>query len=99
MKGLGTSAVEMIKCLGKKVQALHIHDNGRWHDSHQLPFSMSIAFEPIVKQLKEIGYPGSFRLEADAYLKSNGYTADHVLDGIKEMALVVKKMSKCFDSL
>lgn len=42
MRGNDTSAVQMIKALGSRLQALHIHDNDQWHDSHQIPFSMSI---------------------------------------------------------
>ncbi len=99
MKGLNTSAVEMIKCLGNKVQALHIHDNDKWHDSHQIPFSMNIEFEPIMMALKEVGYDGLFTLEAGTFLKSRGYTADNLLIGIKEMAAAVKKMSNYFEQL
>ncbi len=99
MRGLGTSAPEMIKYLGSKVQALHIHDNDKWHDSHELPFSMSIEFEPIIAALKEIGYSGYFTLEADTFLKNRGFTPDNIFDGVKEMAAAAKKMSNYFDSL
>jgi hypothetical protein len=44
-------AVNMIHTLGKHLQALHIHDNDQWHDSHQLPFTMKMDFEAIVKAL------------------------------------------------
>lgn len=40
MKGSGTSAVQMIRASGQKLQALHIHGNDRWHDCHQIPFSI-----------------------------------------------------------
>mgnify|MGYP002513530294 CR=1 FL=1 len=54
MRGSGTSAVAMIQALGSRLQALHIHDNDKHHDSHQIPFSMNIDFVPIVKALKQI---------------------------------------------
>lgn len=95
MRGLNTSAVEMIKVLGKKIQSLHIHDNDKWHDSHQIPFSMDIDFVQIVKALKEIGYIGYFTLEADAYLKD--YTSENVFSGIKEMADSAKRLAKMFE--
>lgn len=69
MRGSGSGAANMIRALGHRLQALHIHDNDRWHDSHQIPFSMSIDFAPIAAALKEIGYKGWFTLEADYYLK------------------------------
>ncbi|MFQ9152531.1 MAG: hypothetical protein ACLR6B_14695 [Blautia sp.] len=53
-------AAAMIHALGPKLEALHIHDNDRIHDSHQLPFSMKIDFGEIVSALKEIGYGGIF---------------------------------------
>ncbi len=93
MKGLGTTAVEMIKRLGKKLQALHIHDNDKWHDSHEIPFSMDIDFEPIVSALKEIGYSGYFTLEASEFLHNSGYIAENVFEGINKMAAVARKMS------
>lgn len=70
MKGSNTTAVEMIKALGSRLKALHIHDNDKLHDSHQLPFTMNIGFEPIVKALKEINYDGYFTLEASYYIEN-----------------------------
>lgn len=52
MRGSGSGAANMIRALGHRLQALHIHDNDRWHDSHQIPFSMSIDFAPIAAALK-----------------------------------------------
>ncbi len=95
MKGLDTSAVEMIHALGHRLQALHIHDNDKLHDSHQIPFSMQIDFAPIVKALKEIGYDGYFTLECDAYL--NAYTAENAFDGIKKMADAAKTLACMFE--
>lgn len=99
MKGLNTSAVEMIKCLGNRVKALHIHDNDKWHDSHQIPFSMNVEFEPIIKALKEIGYDGYFTLETDIFSNQRQLTAEDVFDGVKEMSAVARKMANYFDSL
>lgn len=94
MKGSDTTAVEMIKALGDKLQALHLHDNDKWHDSHQIPFSMDIDFIPIVKALKEIDYKGYFTLEADQYLKD--YTAENIFDGIKNLADSAKQLVKIY---
>lgn len=95
MKGLNTNSVEMIKALGNHLQALHIHDNDKWHDSHQIPFSMQIDFVPIVKALKEIGYSGYFTLEADQFL--SGCTENDIYDKIKEMARVAKKLADMYE--
>lgn len=97
MRGSDTSAVELIKALGPRLSALHIHDNDKWHDSHAIPFSMNIDFVPIAKALKEIGYDGYFTLEADRHLDK--YTADNVFEGMKELAASAKKLADMFESM
>ena len=96
MRTLGTNAVEMIHSLGKHLQALHIHDNDLWNDSHQIPFSMNIDFVAVVNALKKIGYNGYFTLEADRYLEV--FTKDNIFDGIKNMALSAKKLAEMFEA-
>lgn len=97
MKGSGSGAVNMIRALGNKLQALHIHDNDRLHDSHQIPFSMDIDFDSVVKALKEIGYSGYFTLEADQYLRC--FDQDNVFDGMKNLAAAAKKLAGMFENL
>ncbi len=97
MRGIGTSAVEMIHALGSRIGALHIHDNDKWHDSHQIPFSMDMDFVSIISALKEIDYSGYFTLEADSYLSA--YTADNVFDGMKELASSAKRLADMFENL
>ena len=95
MRGCNTSAVEMIESLGSNLQALHIHDNDRWHDSHQIPFSMKIDFVPIVKALKKTGYSGYFTMEADRYLEACS-DAD-IAKGFRTLAESAKKFAAMFD--
>lgn len=95
MKGVGTSAEEMILALGNRLQALHIHDNDKWHDSHQIPFSMNIDFVKIVNALRKIGYNGYFTLEADRYLEK--FTDANIFEGIKNMADSARKLADMFE--
>ena len=97
MAGLNTSAAEMIHALGGRLGALHIHDNDKLHDSHQIPFSMNIDFAPIVKALKDIDYKGYFTLEADSFL--NSYDETNVFDGIKKLAESAKRLADEFDGM
>ena len=94
MKGTDTSAVEMIRALGSRLQALHIHDNDKWHDSHQIPYSMDIDFEPIAAALREINYKGYFTLEADAFLQK--YSQENVFEGALQLAKAARKFANYF---
>ena len=96
MDGLNTSAVKMINALGNKLQALHIHDNDRWHDQHQMPFTRNIDFVPIIKALKEINYSGYLTLEAAESL--NEYNKDNIDEGVKKLANSVKKLKEMFEN-
>lgn len=92
MRGSGDGAANMIRALGSRLQALHIHDNDQLGDSHQIPFSMKIDFEAIAKALKEINYQGELTLEADRYL--GGYTKENVFDGVCELAKSARRLEK-----
>lgn len=94
---MNTSAAEVIRTLGKSVQALHIHDNDKKNDLHQIPFSMNIDYAPIIKALRDIKYDGYFTLEADAYLGKNAFTAENVFDGLANMKNVAKKLAEMFE--
>lgn len=95
MRGSGDGAVNMIRALGHRLQALHLHDNDQWHDSHQIPGSMKIDFPAVVKALKEIDYSGDFTLEADCYLRK--FTAKTALEGMKDLAESARKLVRMFE--
>ena len=96
MRGSGSGAVNMIKSLGSYLQALHLHDNDKWKDSHQIPFSMNINFDEVVKALRDIKYEGYFTLEADKYL--DDYDKDNIFIGMKNLATAAKKLADMFES-
>ena len=91
MKGVDTSAVEMLRALGPFVQALHIHDNDKIHDSHQIPFSMAIDFAPIAAALREVGYSGDVTLECNSYLKA--FDADTAEAGLRDLARAARRFA------
>ncbi len=102
MRGVGTSAAELAYALGDRLQALHIHDNDRWHDSHQLPFTMDVDFEPIVAALKAIDYKGEFTLECGSYLKAftaGAKTEENVLKALQNMAAAARRLADMFERL
>ncbi len=95
MKGSGTTAVELIRALGHRLECLHLHDNDCRHDSHAIPFSMNIEFEPVVKALKEIGYRGDFTLEACNHLKK--FDAESAEVGVRELYASVRRLVELFE--
>ncbi len=95
MRGLNTNAVEMIRVLGDKLGALHIHDNDQWHDSHMVPFTGAIDFGSIVNALKECNYQGYLTLEADRHLSH--CTDEDIFVGIKEMAESAKRLREMYE--
>ena len=97
MRGSGNGAANMIRTLGPRLAALHIHDNDRHKDNHQIPFSMNIDFDEVVKALKEIGYSGYFTLEVDAYL--NKFEPQNVFDGIIDLKNSARKLADMFEAL
>lgn len=94
MKGSDTTAPEMIRGLGKRLKALHIHDNDKLHDSHQIPFSMNIDFVAIANALKEIAYDGYLTLEASRFLED--FKAENVPDGVRQLYNAVEKLRCMF---
>lgn len=93
MMGSITNATELIYALADRIKALHIHDNDRHRDSHQIPFSMNIDFTPIAKALADIGYDGYLTLECNRYL--NGRTEENLFESLAELKNSIKK----FDAL
>jgi sugar phosphate isomerase/epimerase len=74
----GESPVELLRTLGKRVKALHIHDNSFRHDDHVLPFLGLIDWDEVTKTLAEIGYSGDFTFEVTNFL--NKYYKEGLID-------------------
>ncbi len=98
MKGLETDAASMIRELGPRVQALHLHDNDKWHDLHRLPFSRDIEFGPIVTALKDIGYDGVFTLESGLGAALEDIKSEDHAAGVKAMYLATRKLANMFET-
>ena len=65
--GLNTSAVQMIETLGDRLEAIHLHDNDKLRDRHQVPFSHGIDFGVVIAALKKVGYKGDITMESDRF--------------------------------
>lgn len=66
----GREAQDSIRVLGKRLQALHIHDNDYIDDMHTLPGLSEMNWDEITKALADIKYSGNFTLETDCFFDS-----------------------------
>ena len=98
MKGLNTSAKQMILTLGDKLEALHVHDNDKWHDSHRIPFSMYINWDEVVGALKQINYKGYMTLEADAHIRTTAKTEEEALREIANLSSAARRLANMFEN-
>ncbi len=74
----GESLVDVVKVLGDRVQALHLHDNDTKTDQHIFPGMGTIDWQSFKKALKDIGYMGQFNLEIKPYplyVNNRNYTS------------------------
>ena len=60
---LGLDPMYYIPILGKRVKALHIHDNDGIKDLHKIPYSGSVNWINFYTALREIGYEGDLSFE------------------------------------
>ena len=71
----------MVYILGDRLATLHVHDNDAKDDTHDLMFNANginmmfhdnenkIDWDKFMIALKDIGYKGTFSLEADNFIK------------------------------
>lgn len=67
---VGEDCSDMIRKMGSRITALHVHDNDNVGDLHTLPYLVKMNWESILKALAEIDYQGNFTYEADNFLKN-----------------------------
>lgn len=88
----GREAQDCIRVLdGKRLQALHIHDNDYKDDMHTLPGLSEMNWEEITKALADINFQGDFTLETDHFFDSL-CTVEETEAGLKLSELVGRKM-------
>ncbi len=97
MKGLDTSAPQMIHALGHRLIALHLHDNDLWHDSHMVPFAGQIDFRAVIDALLDVGYSGDFTLEADKHFDLHGGADPQVR--VQEMADSARRLVALYETV
>jgi len=62
----GPTVTETVKILGKNIEALHLHDNQGFYDSHLLPMADCVGavnWGEVFDALHEVGYQGVYNWE------------------------------------
>lgn len=67
-----------IRTLGKRIKALHIHDNDAVSDQHLMPFVGCFRWKEFIDALKEIGYDGDLSFETFCQYRSDRMEKDYV---------------------
>lgn len=91
-KNTGSNAIDFINKLKDKIVCLHIHDNDKAYDNHQLPFTLVIEFDPIFKALKKNNYSGDITFECGTYF--NNMPVSLLPDALKFLHDVGKYIGK-----
>jgi len=80
-----TPDIDLLSRYGSRLTALHLHDNDGTKDAHTLPFTGTIDWKAIGKQLGELGYDGPCGLEA----QNTGF--EHITDPVEFLTIALEK--------
>ena len=69
----GKNLYDVVKTLGHRIKALHLHDVHGVLDDHLAPFTGISRWDFLVRALKEVGYTGAINFETSSYIASCGY--------------------------
>jgi len=58
---------ELIRRIGSKVQALHVHDNHVEYDEHLIPGMGKMDWNSVLQALADVNYSGDFTLEVGSH--------------------------------
>ena len=85
----GIPAGTFARMLGKRLRALHLHDNFAKIDAHSLLYTGSIDWKDLAAALKEIGYSGSLSLE----WRVGGFPKEYMINAEKFAFETLKKFA------
>ena len=63
----GREPEDAIRCLGKRIGCLHVHDVDYKEDLHTLPGAAKINWDNVCRALADVGYDGDVTLEANNF--------------------------------
>lgn len=83
-----------IRLLGKRLIAVHVHDNKGKDDDHVVPFSGNIVWEEVIKAVKDTGFDGYWVPEVTL---QNNMPDNLKEDALRFVDLVAHQMIEMYD--
>lgn len=83
----------IVPVLGKRIKALHIHDNNGTHDEHMAPLTGSVNWHHFCSSLKDAGYEGD--LDFETFHQTN-VVMDFDFDLLIPWMKLIADTGKCF---
>lgn len=66
---LGIDPCNALETIGKRLEVIHVHDNGGYLDDHTAPFLGICNWNRFIKGLKNIHYRGNINLETSSFIQ------------------------------
>ncbi|MBQ9369905.1 MAG: sugar phosphate isomerase/epimerase [Clostridia bacterium] len=89
----GEDIPRMVRLLGGRLLALHIHDNTGARDDHLPPYAGDIPFADVMTALAEVGYRGNINFEVNF----GNVPEEHLLSGFRYLAEVGRAFRSAVD--
>ncbi|MGL6174779.1 MAG: sugar phosphate isomerase/epimerase family protein, partial [Cellulosilyticaceae bacterium] len=83
--------LDLLSLYGHKLMAVHLHDNNQKEDMHALPFSGSINWKSLSKEIKAINYTGAVALE----VRNTGF--EHIGDAEEFLGIALERAKQIVD--
>ncbi len=96
---VGENPVKMIKALGNRVAALHVHDNDGTRDEHTVPFHGIVKWNEVAKALKDIGYDGEITLETEGFMNQYKIPKELIPASAKYMAETARLLAGMVENI
>ena len=84
---------DVIRRLGKRVQALHLNDNDTLTDQHKIPMTGCIDWNDVLCALDEIGYTGVYNMEINLTHFGEDFMIEEAAFAIKVMRQILAMRS------
>lgn len=65
-----TNAPALIRGVGSRIKAIHVHDNDKISDLHSFPFNGVIDWEEVCKALRDVNYSGDLTFETYSFVRN-----------------------------